>query len=65
MSSFPSIYEAVSNISSLSYMMPSVLYSGKTTGSIPGSPSFSPWIISAMLLQFARTYFLVYSRGIL
>jgi len=39
---------AVSNISSGSYMIPCVLYSGNTMRSIPGRPRLIPPIISAI-----------------
>ena len=46
---------AVSSISWRSYMMPCVLYSGKTTRSMPGKPSLMPSIIRAMLRALSRT----------
>ena len=46
--SSPGIVAAVSIISSWSYIMPIVLYSGKITRSIPGNPSFIPLITSEM-----------------
>ena len=49
----PGIVTAVANISSRSYMMPCVLYSGNTIRSIPGRPCFMPSIFSQMLATFA------------
>ena len=63
--SSPGTVAAVAIISSLSYMIPMVLYSGNTTRSMPGRPSFMPLIISAILRALSRTSALVCRRGIL
>ena len=63
--SSPGTLDAVSYISFWSYMIPCVLYSGKITRSMPGSPTFMPTIMSAMLRALARTSALVCRRGIL
>ena len=63
--SSPGMVAAVAIISSLSYMMPMVLYSGNTTRSMPGRPSFMPSTILAMLRALSSTSALVCRRGIL
>src|SRR6476659_717032 len=63
--SSPGTAEAVSYISLESYMIPWVLYSGKITRSMPGSPTFIPTSISPILRALSRTSFLVCIRGIL
>ncbi len=63
--SSPGMVAAMAIISSLSYMMPMVLYSGNTTRSMPGRPSFMPLIISAIWRALSSTSALVCRRGIL
>ena len=63
--SSPGMEAAVAYISSGSYMMPWVEYSGNTTRSMPGSPDFIPTTMSAILRALSRTSSLVCSRGIL
>lgn len=63
--SSPGMVVAVSIISPGSYMIPMVLYSGNTTRSMPGRPSFMPLIISAILRALSSTSARVCRRGIL
>ena len=63
--SSPGTVAAVSIISSGSYMMPMVLYSGNTTRSMPGRPTFMPLIISAMARALSSTSARLCRRGIL
>ena len=61
----PGIVVAVANISSLSYMMPCVEYSGKMIKSMPGRPCFVPTTRSQIRSTFFITSSFVWSRGIL
>ncbi len=63
--SSPGTLAAVAYISSGSYMIPWVEYSGKTTRSMPGSPVFIPMSMSAILRALSSTSALVCSLGIL
>ena len=59
----PGISHAVANISSLSYMMPMVEYSGNTMISIPGNPILVPLTMSHIFWALAYTSSVVWRRG--
>jgi hypothetical protein len=61
----PGIVAAVANISSRSYMIPWVEYSGKMIRSMPGSPCLMPVSMAAMFFALSMTSPVVCRRGIL
>ena len=61
----PGMLTAVANISSRSYMMPCVLYSGNTIKSMPGKPCFMPSMMPQIFLTFSCTSSFVCNLGIL